>query len=110
MSKTFFVTLRTQSGTIPGVKAHALMVTAGATTHRLAVHQRDHGDWAVTHPESGLTVVPRVLGSYKGCPVSSCGMKAADAVRYAAEAVDQLLRRVGCDSFNAKIATAPRLN
>jgi hypothetical protein len=104
--ETVNITTKTKTGeTIATYKAHALIVIAGTETHKLALHKDDWGTWKVTEPESGGLIV-RVKNHYKGVPVSSRTLTLKAARALAMAQVDDLIERIGTDSFNATLARA----
>lgn len=103
MTKHTFKLLR-RDGAEQSVDYDPIIVIAGTTAHKLALHKDHLGDWVVSDPKSGAAVVRRITGWYKGCPVS-LGKTAKKAARMLAVAeVEALISRIGSDRFNAVLA------
>jgi hypothetical protein len=96
--------LRTRTGATIETKYTPLMVVAGTTVHKLALHRDSLGDWVVSDPRSGAAVVRRMTGWYKGCPVSLKGYTLKRAQAIALAEVEGIIGRVGCEKFNAVLA------
>jgi hypothetical protein len=105
LNKSF--TLRNKDGSSQVVKYEPLMYIAGDQVHNLALHKisRNSG-WIVSDPACGAKVVT-VDGVYKGVPCSSVGYPLKAARQLAMACLDELVSRVGSDTFN-KVMTAKK--
>lgn len=104
MSKQTF-NLARRDGAVQSVSYTPLIVTAGSTTHKLALHKDPvNGAWVVSDPLSGAAVIRQVSGSYKGVRVSSRGYTQKEIRMLAIADVEALIARVGSDRFNAVLS------
>jgi len=100
------ITLRTKNGDeIATVKSHLLVVHAGSTTHTLHLHKSVHGDWRVSDPRTGGSLL-HVRGQYAGFSTSSTGYTLKQIRALAHSQIEALIERVGSDKFNHVLATA----
>jgi hypothetical protein len=89
---------------IEDVEYNPLMVIAGSTAHRLALHKNTKGVWMVADPVSGCVIIKAVQGQYQGVRVSSKGMALKEVRQLALAEVEFLISRVGSEKFNAILA------
>jgi len=104
MAKKPTFTLRRRNGVTEEVAFTPLMVIAGSTAHKLALHRDSIGDWVVSDPKSGAAVIRRMTGWYKGCPVSMKAYTLKQAQAIALHEVEALIEKIGSDKFNRVLA------
>jgi hypothetical protein len=104
MAKKPTFTLRTRTGDAIETPYTPLLVIAGSTAHKLALHRDSLGDWVVSDPRSGAAVIRRMTGWYKGCPVSLKAYTLKQAQAIALHEVEALIEKIGSDKFNRVLA------
>lgn len=98
--KTF--TLSLKDGKKEQATYTPLIYTRGTGIHYLALH-KVLGIWKVSQIDTGF-LIATVRATYKGCPVSSKGLKVGQARSLALITLDDLVDRVGIEQFE-KILT-----
>jgi hypothetical protein len=104
MAKKPTFILRTRKGDEIETAYTPLVVIAGSTVHRLALHKDSVGDWVISDPKSGAAVIRRMTGWYKGCPVSLHGYTLKQAQQIAIGEVEALIAKIGSEKFNRVLA------
>ena len=96
-------------GTPEGVKTEEveyspLMVIAGSTVHRLALHKSATGIWMVADPKSGAVVIRAVQGQFAGLRPGRKVMTLKEIRQLALADVELLIGRIGSERFNSVLA------
>jgi hypothetical protein len=96
-------------GTPEGIKVEEvgyspLMVVAGSTTHRLALHKSSTGIWMVADPKSGAVIIRAVQGQFAGLRLDRSTMTLKEVRQLALADVELLISRIGSERFNATLA------
>jgi hypothetical protein len=86
------------------VEYSPLMVIAGSTVHRLALHKSSNGVWMVADPKSGCVIISAIQGQYRGIRVTSKGMTLKEVRQLALADVELLIGRIGSERFNSVLA------
>lgn len=98
------INLKLRDGTIKKTTCVPMTVMVGNQAHNLALHKTPTGEWAVSDPRTGGSVLRTITAYFQGCPVSSKGLTKAQALEFAIADVELLAQRVGKDKFNKIMA------
>lgn len=95
------INLKLRDGTIKKTTCVPMTVIVGD----LALHKTPTGEWAVSDPRTGGSVLRAITAYFQGCPVSSKGLTKAQALEFAMADVELLAQRVGKGKFNKIMAS-----